>query len=276
MRTKVIGLILFWLCGNACPGYSADWGYEEPAPVISPPGTQSQPAGLPPGTSKQQALEYWLQLCTFVSPQNLAAEEMERLKDSLNACLDSPRSQSFLSITGYWPKVRAACQGQPELLESYRGLFKALFRLLCRKQNNDPLIQMLSELLGPSRIAIAGNPPLTEDAINAYADMACFIYEQQHPGRSLDADDNRFTFAQVVRQKFIAAPTVKDKLAMINFDLSWSKFKVLWSLADNRQKQLLLSQWQAGTASTKPKADTTLDLVLNSGPWSTANNGQPL
>lgn len=258
--------------GWSGPANSADWGYEDPQPATPLLNTVMPPAS-PTISPKQQALTYWLQLCSFVSPQTTTEEDSTLLKEHLLQCLDSPQSDNYLAINIFWPKVRSACQGQPDLLENYRDLFRSLFRLLARRSASDKQAQVLAELLGPSRIAVAGNPPLTEDAINAYADMACFVYEQQHPGKSLDAADNRFTFAQVVRNKFTTAPTTKDKLAMINFDLSWAKFKILWSLADQRQKQLLLAQWQPSASNQKPKASAILDLVLNSGPW--ADSAKP-
>ncbi|MFX5999100.1 hypothetical protein ABTF05_22220, partial [Acinetobacter baumannii] len=76
-----------------------------------------------------------------------------------------------------------------------RDLFKALLRLEKRSGIANPEEDdIVDELLGPERVAVPGTPPLTEDAVEAYANMTCFIYEKTHPGKTVDALDNRTVF----------------------------------------------------------------------------------
>ncbi len=128
---------------------------------------------------------------------------------------------------------------------------------------------MLSEVLGPERISVAGDPPLTEDSVDAYGDMACFLYEQAHPGKSVDAVDNRAIFASVIANKFNDAPTPNDKRAMANFALTWAKFKVMWLSADQTDRVTLLEQVASGKvpALQKQVSDPLVSEIFSHGPW---------
>ena len=121
------------------------------------------------------------------------------------------------------------------------------------------------------RIAVDDKPPFTEDAVNAYADMAVFIYEQQHAGKTIDANDNRTLFAKVVVEKFNRAPTEADRRAMASFDLAWAKFQVIWFSSNEQTRKLLLDKLvnSGANSSLTVAKDPLLDLVLSNWPWKT-------
>jgi hypothetical protein len=119
-------------------------------------------------------------------------------------------------------------------------------------------------------VAVPGDPPLTEEAIDAYADMACFMYEQRHPGKTIDATDNRAIFASVICNKFSEAPTASDRKAVANFALSWAKFKIAWMRASSEKREEMLSHLEAGSKSANESNDQLIDLIIRSGPWSHA------
>ncbi len=300
-NASLLALLVFVSCCAAAR--AADWGYEygealsapaAPAfitprtpgktaskPAIARPAAKPASAALPPLTSTQeivrqnQAVECWQQLYSLVAPAEIASDEQERLRQYLLGKLTGNQAPVYQALCDYWPDVQKAMQGSLDQKNNYRDLFRALLRLQERADRGRDAAAIaeadtIAEVLGPLRIAVPGNPALTEDSINAYADMACFLFEQKNPGRTLDATDNRTLFAKMIVDKFKDAPTDKDRLAMINFDLSWAKFKILWADADPAHRQSLLQQWagSGGTAGGAGPKNQTLEAVLSRGPWS--------
>lgn len=278
----------------------ADWGYgsnpkAQPAAnathkarVPSNHMTSMLPIGTAPVEKDKdrhtQAVEAWLELYQLVSMDNELTEDQQKLvQQSLYAKLMTGQSTEVLSVMEFWPTVKRVCQLMPSQLENYKDLFKALLRLELRTAKANPSnlsekatgeLEVISQLLGPERIAVPGDPPLTDAAIQAYANMACFIFEQNHPGRTVDAEDNRAVFANVICDKYRQAPDGPSREAMLNFDLTWAKFKILWTKGTDADHQQMLAQWNTGakaaaTPAVKrpPVSDMTLAAVLNSGPW---------
>jgi len=252
-------------------------------------------------TSEEQttsrAIDYWLELYSLVNPALDQAGGKSQLRAYLTAKLSSHDRKQMTGIVSFWPRVKQAMAAVPGQKESYSDLFRALLRAQARAGVRPPLQEqaglptgqdvesqgaaqlpavddssVLTEILGPARIAVPSSPPLTEDVVNAYADMACFLYEQKHPGKTLDASDNRTIFANVVREKFTSAPTNRDRQAMLNFDLCWAKFKIVWNAGTEASRRQLLAAWGGGPAASGQggPADPTLEAVLCGGPWTPA------
>lgn len=286
----------------------SDWGYEskqKPQPT-SPVQAGQKPAArggfalqngrvtsmLPVSTTpiekekarQTQAVESWLELYQLVSMDNELTEQQQQLvQQSLAAKLMAGQGAEVLSILEFWPTVKRVVTLMPGQRENYKDLFKALLRLELRSAQETQAnlsekaggeLEVIAQLLGPERIAVAGDPPLTDAAIKAYADMACFIFEENHPGRTVDAEDNRAMFANVICEKYKAAPNAAAREAMLNFDLTWAKFKILWTKGTEADHQQMLAQWVnagkppvPGAKPVKPVSDITLATVLNNGPW---------
>lgn len=257
-------------------------GLESPPgkPVAKSPANQSaqgkrlQARALPPNAPLDrngQAVEDWLKLYAFASGVDLDQELKERARANLRSRLDTLQAGQVTGILDFWPRVESAAAASPEQKENYKALLRALLRIEAGKASaaGSGEQEIISQVLGPVRVAAQGTPPLTEDATEAYADMACFLYEQSHPGKTVNATDNRLVFASVIRTKFIEAPTQKDRDAVANFDLSWARFKILWTGADEKVKERLLAQWthKESTAGGAPASDPTLEAVLHKGPW---------
>lgn len=228
----------------------------------------------------KKAVDCWMQFLMGMSPNPLSDEQKSRFKKYLQAKVElgGQPELEMLALTEFWNQFVGALAGQPERADAYAQLLRSLLRLRAR-QDKTPILgeasgitcdrEMINELLGPERLAEPGEPPLAEDAINSYADMACFIYEKRHAGKTIDGQDNRALFASVITQKFKNAPSPKDKLAMASFDLIWAKFKILY-LGANTQTQTLmvdsLMKEGAGKAASLTK-ETMLELILSAWPW---------
>ncbi|MBX9722678.1 MAG: hypothetical protein K2X81_14865, partial [Candidatus Obscuribacterales bacterium] len=228
----------------------------------------------------QQAARCWLQLFQACSKQPMEYAQQKRMEAyMLQKARQSPKNTDELrSILKFWPKMMNDLQKNPEMEMHYADLFKALLRLHERSSSEKTHVEgsefgsdadLIGELLGLQRVAVPGDPAFTEDAVNAYADMAVFIYEQRHDGRTIDANDNRALFAKVVVEKFNRAPTDADQRAMASFDLAWAKFKIIWFSSDDKTKKILLEKLEkTGANSTLTVAkDPLLDAVLSNWPW---------
>ena len=271
----------------------------------SPPGNPATPvAGHKPKLSPEaQAQEYWLTLYGMAATETLGDGERARIKAHLQAKSRRGEAAEVLCILNFWPAVEKAVAGNAEQKDNYRDLFKALLRMRARSAVRpaaelraeaktlahpskepkslaasakaaavDPSLAeesaIIAEILGPLRIAQTGEPPLTEDAIDAYASMACFLYREEHPDRTIDANDNRIIFAKQISDRYIDAPSDKDRRAICNFDLNWAKLKVAWTAGDAAQRRALLSRFTGDTTGKGvANPDPTLDLVLRRGPW---------
>jgi hypothetical protein len=274
LARSFILITLILSLGN--PATAADWGYEDiPSAPNSVPGSSGQVSPALPLNDQVSPIEQWVELFSFVSPTpTLTDEQRESVRATLETKLQGPRANEVNAIQKFWPQLKKAVIKNPAQENNYQSLLRALLRMEYRTfmgtTGGDQ--EMLAQILGPVRIAVSGEPPLTEDAIDAYSDMACFLFEQKNPGRTMDATDNRTIFAGVISQKYKDAPTVKDKRAMVNFDVDWSKFKILWTDANPAQRKVLLQKWTGAPASPGAPAippNQTLMAVLQNGPWST-------
>jgi hypothetical protein len=240
------------------------------APTTIPVGSVTAPKAVAsPATKADYATECWSQIMQIASGKKLTAEQKKRLSDVVKK---TPNRQS---ATSFWPKVTDYLVMHPEQKENYVRLLRALLRWRARtviattdgaapsavaKEESN----LINEILGVERISVPGTPAFPEEAVEAYADMACFLYEQNNPGKTIDAFDNRAMFASVVREKFTNAPSEKDKLAMAAFDLAWAKFKVAWETASGATRQAMLSALQREGANKSAAAaqDPVLKSIL--------------
>ncbi len=231
----------------------------------------------------QQAVRCWLQLFQVVSRERMDYADQKKLEAYMlqKARQGAKQTEELRSILKFWPQLMNDIRNKQELELEYSDLFRALLRVHERYSTEKTNVEgsefesdsdMITRLLGLQRTAVSGNPSFSEDAVNAYADMAIFIYEQQHAGRTIDANDNRALFAKVVVEKFNQAPSDNDKRAMSSFDLAWAKFKIIWHNADEEKRKILLEKLvKTGAGSTLSVAkDPLLDQVLSNWPWKTS------
>lgn len=197
-------------------------------------------------------------------PSQLQGDQRERFETLLN---QNNKDPEVAKIQNYWPTVRPFLN-DVDHRDNYRLLFRSLLRTKASKlPDGNALKEMIQESLGPDRIAISGNTSLSEDAIGAYTDMTCLLYEKTHPGKTVDADDNRAVFAQLVRNKFEQAPTEADKKAMNAFPLTWSIFRILYTGATIEERDRMSKDLaQGGKFAHMKITDKTLALVLSQFP----------
>ena len=278
--------------GGAALAASDDWGYgsssqkpeQQPLKAGPPqrlkPGDIRNPKGTvgrgryqkidhgttPPLAGNKAAADDWIELYNLVSKEPLSDEQKSRLRAALLNDIKSGHRDDLAAIVQYWPSVKDLMEKHPLSQEGFAALFRALLRFQTRSKKSADA-DRVAEVLGPERIAHPGDPPLTEEAVDAYADMACFMYEQNHPGKTIDATDNRAIFASVIMKKYEEAPTPKDQRAMANFALTWAKFKISWALASDEGRQGLVKSLEAGTKPPHQPGDELIDRIIRGGPW---------
>jgi hypothetical protein len=191
-------------------------------------------------------------------------------------------NNNYAGIAPVWATLRPKILQEMDVKESYRLLFRALIRHYLSKNkvsssdaDGDAKVnfELLQDLLGAVRIADPGPPILTEDAVNAYSDMTCFLYQKRKPDRSVDGDDNRQTFALVVKDRFVRAPNLAAKTAMTNFDLTWACFRCRFLDVGAEQQEKLSALMASGDSksSAQLKAELvspTMLKIFALGPWS--------
>jgi hypothetical protein len=231
------------------------------------PASVKTRAAASPGKSNG-AVEDWIELFDLVSKEQVTAEQKTRFREALAHKLTTDRGAEVTQITAFWPEVRGRIKNSEDEKTAFASLFRALLRFVLKSKNlTEDDSTILNELLGPERISVPGDPPLTEDSVDAYGDMACFMYEQSHPGKSVDAIDNRTVFASVIARKYSEAPTEKDKRAMSNFSLSWAKFKVMWLAANEADRKQLYEQIAMGKPPASAVKDPLVTAIFANGPW---------
>lgn len=237
-----------------------------------------------PSKKNERAIAYWVDLINLISQTELSTEDKQKIRDEVKAVLDSelPASQDrkrcVLEIIDFYPALIVQVQDNPELRQPYTDLLRALFRLVLNEAPGDLFLSetTVRMLLGPSRLAYSETniqkPQLTEDAINAYSDMACFLYEQKNPDKTLDATDNRAIFAKVISNKFAQAPDFKARMSMAYFDISWAKFRLNWFFAkkpDERKALLAIVGSKQGSEPTiAVQPNHVLQVILSCHLWS--------
>ncbi|CAN5388788.1 hypothetical protein BH11CYA1_BH11CYA1_22100 [soil metagenome] len=309
----MLALLAFSQCFALSGHAQADWGYEEkssaspaqassakaaeakrPASALKPKApTAAAPlkkAQVAPSEAKVKVIlderRCWLELFALCASSaneddrkevldiaTLSLDQKNRLTKFIDAKLAVPQS-SFVGIVPIWTKLRPKILEEMDIKESYRLLFRALLRhYLSKSHETTSEIEMLQDLLGAVRIADSGPPILTEDAVNAYADMTCYLYQKRKPDRSVDGDDNRQTFALVVKDRFTRAPNLAAKTAMTNFDLTWACFRCRFLDVSTEQQEKLSALMASGDSksSAQLKAELvspTMLKIFALGPWS--------
>lgn len=246
----------------------------------TPRASDQAPPTSQPLTEKQCWLELFA-VCAS-SPVDDDRKDLEKLatlaseqKKELEAFIDK-RSDSlaYKALAPIWKELRPRIFSELDYKDSYRLLFRALLRHAlgdAKTSLSASEKEMFQTLLGPARISEMGPPTLTEDAINAYADMTCFLFQKRKPDRSIDGEENRQVFADVIKQRYMQAPDLRAKQAMCNFDLTWACFRCRY-LALNESGQARLSKLMAGgDGKGELKAELTNPEMLKifaMGPWS--------
>lgn len=300
-------LLILLSSGSAfLPTYGQDWGYDSdtgnsveelkaaPQALSASPAKSLQnkakaksipKSGSPVVSTSKSSAEYaWLQLFGLVAPvtgsdpsalptgpdysSSLSPDQKRRFSAFLHAKCSEPGDSAYKSITTYWPELVKAFS-----VEDHKGNYRLLFRSLLRMRAEATGVpaeerSVLLEALGPERIAVKGEPSLSEDAIKAYSDMACFLYEQKNPGKTIDADDNRKLFDLVIKDKFKNAPAFADRLAMSFFPINWAKFRILYTDASEEERKVLVKK--LGSAEKNENATVSnalLEKVLSLSPW---------
>jgi hypothetical protein len=187
-------------------------------------------------------------------------------KDTPASTKTAPNRWSRIAL--FMPAVEHHLKDHAQNAEDIGHLFCALLRLVCSSGKlPDEQVKTIESILGPPQILVAGNPALSDEALNAYNEMACFMFEQKNPGKTVEAEDNRAVFRHVIKDKFQEAPTLKDKQAMANFAVTWGKFKVAWDLASAPEKALLLANFNQGKTPSSEAEPELARRILGNGPW---------
>ncbi len=206
----------------------------------------------------------------------ISSDQKNHLKAIIAKKLENPESKArYEGIAAQWKLLRPKITAELDTKESYRLLFRALIRhaMPTIVATNKEFSEYLQDLLGPVRIADSGPPPLTEDAVSAYADMTCFLFKKRKPDRSVDGDDNRQVFVAVIKERFTQAPNAAAKAAMTNFDLTWACFRCRFMEVSESEReklsQLMASQDSKNSAQLKAELLSPSILKLFAiGPWS--------
>lgn len=203
----------------------------------------------------------------------LSSDQKNRLTKLVASKLALPNN-NYVGVAPLWKALRPRVLQELDVKESYRLLFRALIRhYLSKNKETSVDIELFQDLLGAVRIADPGPPVLTEDAVNAYSDMTCFLYQKRKPDRSVDGDDNRQTFALVIKDRFVRAPNLAAKTAMTNFDLTWACFRCRFLDVSAEQQEKLSALMASGDSksSAQLKAELvspTMLKIFALGPWS--------
>lgn len=207
----------------------------------------------------------------------LAADQKKELRDFLQKRQDLPQ---YAALEPIWKGLRGKVLTELDYKDSYRLLFRALLRHALgdpRSNLSKTEKEMFQMLLGPARISEMGPPVLTEDAINAYADMTCFLFQKRKPDRSIDGEENRQVFADVIKQRYQQAPNLQAKQAMCNFDLTWACFRCRYLALDEAGQARLSKLMASGEGKGELKAELTNPQTLKIfalGPWSEKSAAQ--
>jgi len=293
------GLSLFGLCASIESGLAQDWGYDNGKSNInkSSPLPIKQLTPGPKASNFVQAIDdkrSWMEIFALCASSNVDDDRKETLglatlsteqKDSLAKLLDTKLASVPSGYTGigeFWRQTRPRILQELDVKESYRLLFRALIRHALSRKNtsltkNAAESELLQTLLGASRIADPGPPALTEEAINAYADMTCFLFQKRKPDKSVDGDENRKIFADVIKDKFVRAPNPAAKAAMTNFDLTWACFRCRFMDVgvEEREKLSALMASSDGKSSAQLKQELvspTMTKLFAMGPWGEKTN----
>jgi hypothetical protein len=228
-------------------------------------GAWETPKGSIPQSKQFNDLTEFFELAALHS---LSPDQRQDLKVFLPAQKKDATNSDWGKVSAFMSEVHDRVEEHSPEAQDFGQLFRAILRLMCSSGSlPKPQITIIENILGPARLAVEGTPSLSEEAVNGYSDMACFMYEKKNPGKTVDADDNRLVFAHVIKDKFNEAPSEKDKLAMANFALTWYKFKVSYDVASKEEKALLVQALDERKSLAKTSPNSMTAKILSNGPW---------
>ncbi len=181
----------------------------------------------------------------------LTAEQHQEFQQSL---VDDWKSGKQDDIDGTVNVLKFADQldqKTPQEREAYRQVLQAKFLEQTRAQPQNPLSQWVLNIYDSAHKPLAaGNPPLTQQTVDAYAEVISFMARESLGNRGFTADrqfKNTLSQALVARYSQLGAA---QQAALAKIPVLWAVVQAKWPNTPEAEKQAARKEWAAGLEAT--------------------------
>jgi hypothetical protein len=207
-------------------------------------GPQFPIAGNPPLTLKMvnQATSFF----EWLLDAKLTVEQRKQLRNSLVQSWKARKKDDIQSTVAVIQFSEQVDQKPPKEQEAYRQALQAKYLEQMRAQSANPLAQWVLGIYDSAHQPIAaGNPPLTRQTVDAYAEMMSFMLRQAVGKQYFSANRQ---FKDALAQGLIARYSqmaASQQAAFAQLPALWALVQLKWPTTPQREKQQLRQQWRA-------------------------------
>lgn len=198
----------------------------------------------------------------------LTAEQHKEFRQSL---VDDWKSGKQDDIDGTVNVLKFADQldqKTPQEREAYRQVLQAKLLEQMRAQPQNTLSQWVLNIYDSAHKAIAaGNPPLTQQTVDAYAEIISFMARQSLGNRAFTADRQ---FKNILRQALVARYSqlgAAQQAALAKIPMVWALVQAKWPSTPESEKQAARKEWRAELEAMLSTSNQ------NQAPAASANSG---
>jgi hypothetical protein len=207
---------------------------------------------------------------------SLTVEQRGQFRDSLAQSWLSRNQDEIQSTVNVIQFADQLNSKTPQEREVYRQLLQAKFLAQMHSQPNSVLALWVLNIYDSAHKPIApGNPPLTQQVVDAYAEAVSFVLRESM-GRGYYTADRAFKDA--LTQPLIARYpqlSADEQASMARIPLQWALIQAEWPKTPVPEQQKLRAQWrlalqpllkevnQAPSASNTSTESSSLDQQLN-------------
>lgn len=174
---------------------------------------------------------------------SLTSEQRQQFQDSLAQSWLSRRRDEIQSTVNVLQFADQINSKTPQEREVYRQILQPKFLAQMRMQPNSTLSRWVLNIYDSAHKPIAaGNPPLTQQVVDSYAEAVSFMLEQS-TGKGFSADrqfKDALTHSLIQRYPQLGAD---EQSALARIPLEWALIQTKWTAIPASEQQQLKDQW---------------------------------
>lgn len=200
-------------------------------------------AGSPPLT--QQMVQNATTFFEWLLDASLTVEQRQQFQNSLAQSWLSRRQEEIQATVNVLQFADQINRKTPQEREVYRQVLQPKFLAEMGNQRNSVLSSWVLNIYDSAHKSIAaGNPPLTQQVVDSYAEAVSFMLEQS-TGKGFSADrtfKDALTHSLVVRYPQLSAD---EQMSMARIPLQWALIQAKWPRIPVTEQRKLSDQWRS-------------------------------
>ena len=242
------------------------------ARLFSTGGSDALPfPGNPPLT--QEMVDKGARLMEWLLDARLTEEQHQQFQNSLVRSWKTRDQEGIagtLSVLKFHDDLGQRSEAERNAM---REMLQSKYLELMRQTPNDPLSQWVLAIYYSSHTPIAnGNPPLTRQVVDAYAEVNSFMISEVIGGEAFKPDkDYKDKLANsLVAQYPSLSPDRQKELSQL--PLAWAAIRLAWPKLSEAERTKYRQEWTPGVRAMLSPAGGTTDAATSNSPNPSASD----